>query len=527
MRELLKYLLIVTFIGLYVNISAQYIVNNNAKVHIKSGTTFLFTDLKNIGAEASFNINAPLSLSGDFENSGAASFTQNPAVVITFNGLELQNITSGGCVFAKAVISNSTGNNSEILLHDNMSISGTLTLTDGVINTGANRVLFGSSVAIEGGSSNSFIDGEMQFEGSGSFKFPCGDVISRDLDNNGFDEEYSIYSPITFAPTSGSPTTVVEYNYDEPIHDWWEHGGNMDLNLDHVSSREWWDVNSTGNIGLLKLEYIDNIHVPGEPCPHGVCNGDIPSNFQSSDLSVAVWNNTNGWIDLGQGSFVGNHDAGAITSALVPPVESKSKAGQYIITIGSKTPYTPLPVELLSFFAECNSDYVSLSWATASEVNNDRFVIERSSDLRNFIAIESVFGQGNTTIYQEYSFFDYEPIRKAYYRLKQVDFDGTYAYSNVVAVECSGNVDADAPLVELYPNPAKDILHIVGEGLPELTSEIVVMDVLGKVVFETQVESYAIGFHKEIDVSSLNPAMYFVKVYSGTFSETYKIDKEQ
>jgi hypothetical protein len=517
---------------------APQIINNVAGTY--------FNDFKEFGSTANPSVlsgSYPITVNGDLEIPAGDALNANGVALyvggewlnqggfvtgnntVTFDGSEAQTISTNNLPFYNVIINNTALGSADITLSDNLIIDNNIVLTNGVINTGANRVIFGNSATVSGGSTHSFIDGEMQYAGAFDFKYPCGDVIARDLNNDGIDEDYAVYSPIEFGTLSGTPTNVVEYNYDEPEHDWWFHGDNIETSMHHVSNREWWDVNSTGDIGNVKIYIVDNVHAPGAPCPHGLCNGDIPTNFLPSDLSITVWSNQ-GWIDLGQVTYSGNHDNGSLLSALAPPTGVKSKAGQYAITLGSKSGMTPLPVELMSFTAVCNGEYVDLNWSTATEINNDKFIVQRSNDMRTFNAIAEISGAGNTTEVQFYSLTDNEPIGdKAYYRLRQVDFDGTYNYSNVVAVECSSIVDA--PQVELYPNPVKDILHIVGEGLPELTTKIVVMDVLGKIVFETQVESYAIGFHKEIDVSSLKPAMYFVKVYSGTFSKTYKIDVEK
>lgn len=96
-----------------------------------------------------------------------------------------------------------------------------------------------------------------------------------------------------------------------------------------------------------------------------------------------------------------------------------------------------LPVELLFFSAECASNYhVQLNWETASEINNDYFIVEKSFDGINFKQIEIVKGAGNSTINLKYSLLDNfsENTSQLYYRLKQVDYDGTSTISKIVSV---------------------------------------------------------------------------------------------
>jgi parallel beta-helix repeat protein len=116
-----------------------------------------------------------------------------------------------------------------------------------------------------------------------------------------------------------------------------------------------------------------------------------------------------------------------------------------------------LPVELLSFKAQAKGSTALLTWATAMEKNNAAFVIERSKDGKTFEAIGSKTGQGSTLQTTHYDFTDENPNSAViYYRLKQVDFDGTQTYSAIQVVYFESSDD-----VHLFPNPATDELNIV------------------------------------------------------------------
>lgn len=97
---------------------------------------------------------------------------------------------------------------------------------------------------------------------------------------------------------------------------------------------------------------------------------------------------------------------------------------------------TPLPIELLSFTAQLEDNHTNINWETATEINNDHFEIERSGDAQNFTSIEQLPGSGTTTISHSYSIKDFSvPEGLVYYRLKQVDFDGKFSYSEIVAID--------------------------------------------------------------------------------------------
>ena len=118
---------------------------------------------------------------------------------------------------------------------------------------------------------------------------------------------------------------------------------------------------------------------------------------------------------------------------------------------GSTAPLV-LPVTFRSFLATPEGEQIALNWSTSAELNNDRFLIERSTDANIWAEIGKVLGSGTTDTEQAYRFVDTDrpDSETIYYRLKQVDFDGQYSYSRTVSVTASPVVDV--PVV--YPNPA-------------------------------------------------------------------------
>jgi len=127
---------------------------------------------------------------------------------------------------------------------------------------------------------------------------------------------------------------------------------------------------------------------------------------------------------------------------------------------GASRYQSPLPVELVTFVGWNEDDVNQLEWVTASEINNELFVVERSADGIDFVEIGSVPGNGTTTEEHTYDLTDYTPIIGVnYYRLKQIDFDGTFEYSATIAIEVFGGELHNA-IVKLHPNPTRDILNL-------------------------------------------------------------------
>ncbi len=101
---------------------------------------------------------------------------------------------------------------------------------------------------------------------------------------------------------------------------------------------------------------------------------------------------------------------------------------------------SPLPIELVSFEASCKNGEVEIKWITQSEINNDYFMVEKSYDAVTFFELTKVQGAGNSSVVTYYSVIDPNPSSGvAYYRLKQVDFDGTITYHDVASSNCNPN----------------------------------------------------------------------------------------
>jgi hypothetical protein len=143
---------------------------------------------------------------------------------------------------------------------------------------------------------------------------------------------------------------------------------------------------------------------------------------------------------------------------------------------------TLLPVELLHFTAECGDGGVQLTWATATELNNDRFTVERSDDGLAFDEVGQVPGAGNSVSTLHYELLDDRPSAEgAYYRLKQTDHDGTDHYHSVVYIQC------DAPMVQapvVFPNPTDGPFRVTGIAAGQY---LIITNSSGEVVFRTTV----------------------------------------
>jgi hypothetical protein len=148
-----------------------------------------------------------------------------------------------------------------------------------------------------------------------------------------------------------------------------------------------------------------------------------------------------------------------------------------------------------------------LRWNTASEVNNDYFNLQRSADQENFTTIGTIGGSGNSTYVNNYSFDDLNPHSGInYYRLQQVDYDGTTTNYPVVALRFDRNVSS------LYPNPVSEFSNLSFTSDRDKTIEIRVIDAVGKIVYSNAEEVKRGENEIHLDVAAFSKGIYFLQI---------------
>jgi hypothetical protein len=184
----------------------------------------------------------------------------------------------------------------------------------------------------------------------------------------------------------------------------------------------------------------------------------------------------------------------------------------------------PVPVELTSFAANVNNNGdVILNWTTASELNNQLFEIERRSEEGQYLRIGYVEGHGTTTEPQEYSYIDNTVETGTYfYRLKQIDFLGTYEYSDEVEVEVNGPLTFN--LEQNYPNPFNPSTNIK-YNIPESgIVKLAIYNTLGEEVAVLVDGMVQAGFYEvTFDASSLPSGAYFYRLQSDNLNQVKKM----
>ncbi len=186
---------------------------------------------------------------------------------------------------------------------------------------------------------------------------------------------------------------------------------------------------------------------------------------------------------------------------------------------------TLVPVELVSFVAKAADGKITLNWHTATEVDNYGFNIERSENGKEFKKIGWIDGNGTTIEEQRYSFIDLDakPNQIYYYRLQQMDFDGSHAYSDIATASL---IDKDAAYVgKIAPNPASNAQATFMEVRLSQAQDVQlqIFNVGGQLMQERVANLEKGNNYVRLDIGSLIAGTYFVKTSIGASVEYRKL----
>lgn len=444
----------------------------------------------NSGATLTINTGVTVTICGNLLNNG--TITVNGTGHIKFAGALPQTCTNNSGILTIPIVT--IDNSAGLTLNGssgNMVIPTFLNLTNGIITTSSSAMVImnaGSTVLPTGGSSTSFVNGPMQKLGDTDFIYPIGDgtrwarLRIDPTASSTFQAEYLATPYGTLTPMDAGQTPV----------------------LNHVSSLEHWILDRKLGAGNT---YVTLYWESATLSQIWLC-----ASYQ--DLSVAKWTGS-AWTNLNLTSATITGSCGTTgtikTQDLVTAFSPFTFAS---LKIPSLNPLgnTALPVELLAFNGRENGDVNILEWKTASETNNAYFMLTKSVDGVNFEDLVKVEGVGNSNSVSEYSRTDYHPFKPVtYYRLKQVDMDGFYNYSNIISIG-TADPNGQPQLIDLYPNPASTKINLVISSPAEGEVEVEIIDVYGKRVSS---EKYLVHDGQNIlisDINKLSKGVYVAKI---------------
>ena len=266
-------------------------------------------------------------------------------------------------------------------------------------------------------------------------------------------------------------------------------------------------------------------------------NGNVlVVNFSTPNSGVIVFDSTGtqlsvlagvtgnrGAFGLGNGNILttngaGVHEIDGTTGALLRTVVA-GVSGRFIAPID----FSIVPVELTSFVGSSADGNILLNWATATETNNSGFEIQRAADRINFSNIAFVPGFGTTTERRNYSYTDNSASSGTYYyRLKQIDYNGAFAYSDIIEVQVTAPIKF--ALNQNYPNPFNPST-LISYSIPQNSFVTVkVYDIIGNEVSTLVNQTQSAGkYDVKFDASSLSNGVYFYTIKADNFTSTKKM----
>ena len=463
-------------------------VTFNGTATISGAATNTFN---NVTIAASGSLTAPsgnMNVTGNWTNNG--TFT-NSSGTITLHGTGTQTVGGNvSSVFHNLTIANN--NATGINVGRSITVNNTLTFTKGKVNTtSTNLVTLANNATTTTGNATSYVNGPiavvMAKNGTSTLNLPLG---------KGSDYRPAVVTATHSAATSYTYTAEL-FNSSAKALGW-----SLPSTLISVSGVHYVDINRTVTATGIASSSTDLTSATIQMY-YSATNGtnDVVSDYTYLSIAKAPTGGA-AWTDI-NGTATAN-GTGSITSS---PFNSFSRFALANKTAG----INPLPIELIFFDAKPIDKVIVLEWATASEKNNDYFTIEKSKDGISFEFVEKVNGAGNSNIVLQYGTTDMKPYEgTSYYRLKQTDFDGKFAYSNLVKVEMN-----DENKLSIYPNPGDgQHINLLIPSKKDTELSITISSSDGGLTYSKTILAESSGIntvtlHPEI---GLNPGVYFITV---------------
>jgi hypothetical protein len=466
-----------------------------------SGTTALTNQLNAVVLRQNSNNNATLTIDGIRLATGWGAAVGQPFYA------------AAGATIAAGSYYSLTVNNGDVLTPSGaVRVESSLTLGSGVIaSTVAAPLTLYPGTSVSGGSATSYVGGPLvrvTGPGAATTMFPIGSGAN--------------YRPLVLTATAQtSPTTYTATQTEGNAGQSFSAGSGLGSTpLVRVSTQRSYTITpSNANNG-----FTGTITLPFEPNDYVNNPADAGLVIAKRDAVAANSADNNKWINLGRSGSTGA-GTGPGGVAVSGSLTSASFSGFSDFTLGATNDISnsnvfnvvnPLPVQLTSFSAVRAASGVQVAWATASEKNSDYFVVERSLDGRTFAGLARTAAHGTTAHSHSYASLDAAaPAALLYYRLRQVDLDGTVAFSPVVTVAAPDGATAEFALA---PNPARESLGFITAAPTAYT----VRNTLGQLVRSGTTTAGT----NSLLVSELPAGVYFFELHGAAGRVVRKFVKE-
>lgn len=453
-----------TYANLQINSAGTATLGSNITV---GGNLALVAGTLDVSSGNNYNID----VAGNWLNTGVTFMKR--AGTVTFNGTAAQAITSNASDFYNLTFNNASV--AGITLNDDVAVTNSITFTDGVVTTGSNLLTINNTSAssISGYGGASFVNGRLRrymATNTSIYAFPVG---------NGVNSSSYKLAELVNGNLSGTSYITASFGSLTNHNDIDMSATDVHMTYLSVAPDGVWTLtpNAQPSGGTYDIRlYIGNFSSQLTDNQFG------PLKRNEGSLTAADWSAVG---DMNNPNLPGRVLAFGYTLRM-----NLTSFSEFGVGRASKNG-NPLPIELLYFSAEPEDGAVNLNWATAVEIENEYFTVERSTDGVNFKEVTRLEGAGNSSMMLTYATVDTDPADGVnYYRLKQTDFDGTESVSNIVAVQMEGT----EPEVEvsIFPNPAQVNNNVVVR-LNRTTTEPMYLEMVeigsGKLVYQNEISS--------------------------------------
>jgi len=483
------------------NASGNVTVNVAGNVEINSGSI-----------EVNFNGTGLLNIQGNLTVASGASLTANSATTATvrFSGGNVQNVSGAGTInIYHGEISKSGG---IVNLQRNLQVRNTLKMISGNLQTNAYLFELGESTSQTGTLTytSGYVLGNMKRWFSGT----SAGTDTKDLFPLGYDESgiKNRFAKIRF--TGGAPSGALTAHFvGSPM------GANvLPIVVGSANSAPdiTFDITSTENQGYWDISASSGTFSSAETYTATLVGEGFTTITDVSRLVLLKR------PDAATAWFVPGTSGTGTTINTFPAVVRNGISTFSHFGFGGADE-NPLPIQLLSFNVSCeNNQHVAISWSTATETNNEKFIVEKSRNASDWSVLEEVKGQGNSNKVVNYELTDRKLASgTTYYRLAQVDFDGKQTTYNSVSTTCEGT-----ETIVVYPNPASALLNVAinSNNLNgNITVSLIGTD--GKIIEQRQFMADSENTLITFNVAPLQAGMYFIQLQDS--EGTFKAEKVQ
>ena len=371
----------------------------------------------------------------------------------------------------------------KLTLNDPVTVSASAVFNGGNIQTSAtNLLVFNDNVTYTGAGPLSHVQGPIAKIGDDAFIFPTGGNTSYN--------SVSMAAPALITDRFSAeyfPSNAHVAGYDTSLRA---------PALKKISGCEYWDVKRV--LGTSNVVLTFSFAAP--------CAGMSNYINDPSALRVARWNGSL-WEDLGNGGFTGTTTGTIITAA---PVSNFSPFTFASLDVA----LNPLPLNLISFTGQKKGNTSLLEWKSENEINFSRFEIERSNSGNNFLKISTVSAK-NIAGTNLYYVTDAAPAAGFnYYRLKQIDLDGKFSYSQTIKLFFKGD-----RMITIAPNPTHETVYVRDADIGSL---IIILDMQGRKIITERVMSV----NHKINVMALPAGLYMLRATVSGVAEAKSFIKE-